>query len=54
LQLEEVHEAIDVIGHVFKRYYNLLTGNSMIRLVPAIQHNWTAIFGEPWMRPEEQ
>lgn len=47
--LTEVHDAIDVVGHLFKRYYNLLTASSYGSLVPLIQHNWKAVFREPWL-----
>lgn len=51
LTIGEVHDAIDVIGDLFKRYYNLLTASSYVLLVPAIQHDWKAVFREPWIRP---
>jgi hypothetical protein len=50
LTLQDVHGAIDVIGDVFRRYYSLFTAAGMATLVPAIQHNWKAIFQEPWIR----
>jgi hypothetical protein len=50
LQVADLHAAIDVIGDVFQRYYSLLTATGMPILVPAIQHNWKAVFQEPWMR----
>lgn len=51
--LQEVHDAIDVVGDLFKKYYNLLTASSYGTLVPAIQHNWKAVFREPWLLPGE-
>jgi hypothetical protein len=48
--LDDVHAAIDLIGLLFKKYYNLLTANSYVFLEPAIQHNWKAAFQVPWMR----
>ena len=50
LTLKDVHDAIDVIRDLFKRYYNLLTASSYGSLVPLIQHNWKAVFREPWLR----
>jgi hypothetical protein len=38
--LSDVHEAIDVIGEVFSRYYPLFTAASMAILEPVIQHDW--------------
>lgn len=40
---------IDVIGELFKRYYNLLTASSYVMLEPVIQHDWLAAFRVPWM-----
>ena len=50
LTLKDVHDDIDVIGNLFKKYYNLLTASSYVFLVPVIQHDWMAVFREPWMR----
>jgi hypothetical protein len=50
LTLDEVHDAIDVIGERFQRYYSLFTRASMPELVPAIQHDWKAVFHVPWER----
>jgi len=44
LTLQDIHDAIDVIGELFQRYYTLFTAASMIKLVPVIQHNWKAVF----------
>jgi hypothetical protein len=52
LTLEEVHAAIDAIGHLFRKYYNLLTASSFVTLEPAIQHNWKAALQLPWMRAD--
>jgi hypothetical protein len=46
--LTEVHEAIDVIGGLFQRYFNLLTGNST-QVVPVIPHDWKVVFRQPWI-----
>lgn len=49
LTAHEVHEVIDVIGELFKKYYNLLTASSYAFLVPVIQHDWLAAFRVPWI-----
>jgi hypothetical protein len=49
LSAKEVHEVIDVIGNLFKKYYNLLTASSYVFLVPVIQNVWLAAFRVPWM-----
>jgi HEPN superfamily AbiU2-like protein len=51
LTLKDVHEVIDTIGHLFKKYNNLLTASTYVFLVPVIEHDWKAIFREPWIRP---
>lgn len=53
LTLTDVHDAIDVIGELFRRYYGLFTASTMLFLTPVIQHNWKAVFREPWIRPIE-
>jgi hypothetical protein len=50
--LNEVHDAIDLVGHLFRKYANLLTAATWTDLVPALQHDWEAVFREPWIRSE--
>jgi hypothetical protein len=52
LTLKDVHDDIDVIGSLFKKYYNLLTASSFVMLVPVIQHDWLAAFRVAWMGRE--
>jgi hypothetical protein len=54
LTLNEVHDAIDVIGEVFTRYYPLFEAASMATLEPVIQHDWLAPFREPWIGPRRR
>ena len=49
--LDDVHEAVEVIGDLFGKYYNLLTGSFFIGYVPVIQYDWMAAFRVPWMPP---
>ncbi len=53
LTLNEVHDAIDVIGEVFTRYYLLFEAAGMVALEPQIQHDWLAPFREPWIRGDD-
>jgi hypothetical protein len=50
LTFGDVHDAIDVIGTLFRKYYNLFTGGSYVELEPAMQDDWKAVFRVPWMR----
>jgi hypothetical protein len=54
LTLNDVHDAIDLIGEVFTRYYPLFEAASMAMLEPVIQHDWLAPFREPWIRPRPE
>jgi hypothetical protein len=49
LYVSDVHDAIDLINEVFERYYRLFEAASMITLEPVIQHDWKAVFREPWV-----
>ena len=53
LTVAEVHGAIEVIGDLFKKYFNLLTASSMVQLVPLMPPNWMAVFAQAWMTPPE-
>jgi hypothetical protein len=45
---EELHDAVDTVGRVFRKYANVLTASTYIDLEPVIQHDWRAIFRQPW------
>jgi len=47
--LSDVHDAIDLIGQVFRRYFNLFTASEMTQLEPTIAYDWMAVFRVPWM-----
>lgn len=47
--LDDLHDAIDVIGNLFKRYHLLFTAADMPFLVPVLQHDWLAPFRQPWI-----
>ena len=50
LKVLDLHDAIDVIGEVFGRYYSLFTAATLVELTPVIQHDWKAIFRKLWDR----
>jgi hypothetical protein len=50
LKVADIHDAIDVIGETFSRYSTLFTASGYVTLVPVIQHDWRAIFREPWIK----
>jgi hypothetical protein len=47
---KDLNAAIDQIGDLYAKYYLLLTANGFVDLVPAIQHDWLAVFRQPWIR----
>jgi hypothetical protein len=49
LQVSDVHEAIDMIGTLFRRYSSQLTCGSYTTLVPVFQDDWLAAFRVLWM-----
>lgn len=55
LTLKDVHDAIDVIGELFAKYYEMLTAGSYVQLVPQIQGgDWTAVFRQAWQREDKE
>lgn len=48
--LDDVHDAVDQIAQVFRRYSLLLAGGAG-GLEPVIQHDWLAVFRVPWIKP---
>lgn len=45
----DLNASIDLLGTLFAKYANLLTAAMWPILVPQIQHNWKAIFRQPWI-----
>ena len=48
---DDLHGAMDQIGKLFTKYALLLTAAGYVDLVPVIQHDWMAVFRQPWMPP---
>jgi hypothetical protein len=46
---EDLNVAIDSIGRLFVKCVNALTANTRTTLVPEFQHDWLAVFREPWI-----
>lgn len=53
-ELADVHDAIDVIGRLFRKYSNLLRAASWVDLVPTIQGPWLDVFRVPWIKPDDE
>jgi len=51
LDLNDVHDSIEVIGNLFSRYSTLFSAAVWAFLVPVIQHDWEAVFQVPWLFP---
>jgi hypothetical protein len=47
--LNEVHDAIDLIGRLFQKYHALFTAADVIELTPVLQHDWEAVFRMQWL-----
>ena len=45
----DLDAAIELIGGLYAKYGNLLTASIYPILVPTIQHDWLAVFRQPWM-----
>lgn len=52
--LDDVHDAIDLIGDLFKRYGNLPTAAAWVDLTPALQHDWEAVLRVPWIKKKQR
>jgi len=48
LTLKQIHEAMDAIEEILKKYHVTLTGGALVRAEPAIQFNWRKAFKIPW------
>jgi hypothetical protein len=44
-----LHDAIDTIGEIFKRYTLLLSAGMYVSLEPFIQDGWKKIFLKAWV-----
>jgi AbiU2 len=51
--LNEVHDAIDLVGRLFRKYHALFTAADIIELTPVLQHDWEAVFRVQWLPDRE-
>lgn len=51
--LNEVHDGIDLIGRLFRRYHGLFSSAEILDLTPIIQHDWEAVFRVQWLPDPE-
>jgi len=49
----DMHDAIDALGTMLRKYSNLLTAGTYITLEPTVQEHWMAIFRQPWIAPSD-
>jgi hypothetical protein len=47
----DLHDAIDALGEICKKYFVVLTADSMHTWEPFMQHDWEAIFRVAWLPP---
>jgi len=45
----EIHEAIDLIGHLFAKYWGLFKASHWTGLEPVPQEDWEAVLRVPWI-----
>jgi hypothetical protein len=51
LQLSDVHEAMETVDRLFRRYHGLFTCSTFITTTPVEQDDFDAVFRVPWARP---
>lgn len=50
LSVGDVHRAMDTCAELFARYHFLFTASTFATLTPVLQHDFFAVFRQPWMR----
>jgi hypothetical protein len=50
--LGDAHDAVDVLGAVYRRYMCLMNGLESAVLLPRFDHDWKAVFRSPWTPPK--
>lgn len=48
---EDLDEAIDAVGEMYRRYFLLIDGASLLEVAPMIQHDWKAPLRRPIFEP---
>ena len=51
LELADVHQAMETVDRLFRRYYSLLMCSGWVTTTPVEQRDFYAPFRVPWMRP---
>jgi hypothetical protein len=50
IKVDDVHQAMNTLAEVFRRYYGLFTASTLATLTPILQQDFFAVFRQPWMR----
>lgn len=50
----DLDAALDVLDRMFKKYYLYVTADGIASTVPVIQHDWLAVFEQPWLTPAQR
>jgi hypothetical protein len=50
LTIKQLHDALDAIEKMLKKYYVLFAGSALMQAEPAIQFNWKKPFTIPWIK----
>jgi hypothetical protein len=50
--LGDAHDAVDVLGAVYRRYMCLMNGLESAVLLPRFDHDWKAVFRSSWATPK--
>lgn len=49
LTIKEIHDSLDAVEKILKKYYGIMTGNALMQATPTIQFYWTKVFTQPWI-----
>lgn len=51
LTIKQIHDALDAVETMLKKYYVLLKGGALMSATPTIQFYWQKVFTIPWIQP---
>lgn len=53
ITVKQVHNAMDAIEEIIKKYHILFEGAGLVTVEPSIIHNWQRAFTYPWIPPHQ-
>jgi len=50
---KDLDDALTFMGELLKKYFLLISGDTLAKVQPVLQKNWKVIFQQPWIQEDK-